>query len=298
MTEIQNEIRTEPQEKKKIRPGYIFLSLVPFSIMMALQTAAMLPGFILTIIEVSKTGAENDFSVLVSHFNEKYGLISYTAYGLACLAVYLPWYYKSFVKKEPKVIYKKALGIKAVGLCAALMPCFYFVVTASLTKAYDFFPNAMATYEKLVESTSLGMNIQITIVYFLILAPVVEELCFRGLMLRMLERSNIHYMLAIFIQAALFGIMHANAVQGSYAFFMGMLLGFLRYKYKTVILTTAVHMLFNILGSVIALWLQAMGMTKEMQMWAGIAGAVVAAGLLVLIILDKNTYLEEQKVTS
>ena len=194
MAENLNENSIEANGKKKFRAVYLFLALIPFAIMMVVQTVVVLPGLILSINEMANSNLPYDLSTLIEIFNAKYGLVSYTAYGLILIAIFLPWYFKGFYKKEPKVEYKKALGFKPVALCAVVMVCMYFVVTASLTKAHDLFPQLMETYEQLIENSSLGIDLPVTIVYVIIMAPIAEELCYRGITLNYLEKSNMHYL--------------------------------------------------------------------------------------------------------
>lgn len=291
----------QTEEKAKIRIGYIFLAFVPFAVLMAIQTIVQLPGVILSVMDMSKNGQPFTTDLLMSTFNEKYGLISYTVYALAAIAVFLPWYYRSVVKNGPKIIYKKALGVRPVLLSAAVMVCMYFVVTALLTMMNNIAPGAMESYKKLVETSALGVDMAITIVYTILLAPIAEELCFRGVMQGMLEKSNLPVRNVILIQSILFGVMHMNLVQGLYAVILGMILGYLRYKYKTIILNAGVHMFFNFVGTIVAGWLEKFNIPDHMSMIFGCIGLALAAAILVLIGKDRTLYCEkreEQKVIS
>ena len=289
------------EEKAKIRKGYIFLAFVPFAVFMAIQTIVQLPGIILSIMDISKSGQPFTVDLLMSTFNEKYGLISYTVYALASIAVFLPWYYKSIVKKGPKTIYKKALGVKPILLSACIMVCMYFVVTAALTLLSNVAPGAMESYKKLVETSELGVDMPITIVYVILLAPIAEELCFRGVMQGLVEKSNLPIRDVILIQSILFGVMHMNLVQGLYAVVLGMILGYLRYKYKTIILNAGVHMFFNFVGSIVSGWLEKLKIPDNLTYVIGGIGLALAATLLVLISKDRTLYCEkreEQEVIS
>ena len=283
------------EEKKKVRAGYVFLAFVPFAAMMAIQTVVQLPGTILSIMEIAKGGEPYSVERLMEIFNAKYGLLSYTIYALACIAVFLPWYYKSIVKKNPKIVYKKALGWRPLVMSAAIMVSMYFVVTALLTGLGIIAPGLMESYKKLVEVSALGVDMPITIVYVILLAPIAEELCFRGMVLGYLEKSNINIRNAILIQALLFGFMHLNFVQGSYALLLGLILGYMRYKYKTVILTAGVHMFFNFVGSIVSGWLQQINIPDHLTMIFGGIGLIAAAAFIVLIAKDRNLYCEERE---
>ena len=75
-------------------------------------------------------------------------------------------------------------------------------------------------------------------------APLVEEFCVRGLCQNRLMRIA-PPAVAIFLQAALFGVMHWNLVQSSYAFLLGLLLGWVYYRARTILAPILLHFFFN-----------------------------------------------------
>ena len=85
----------------------------------------------------------------------------------------------------------------------------------------------------------------ITLIYVILLAPIAEELLFRGLTQKYAERA-IGALPAIFFQAAIFGIYHMNLVQGIYAFIFGLLLGFIARKSKALFPCILLHMVINL----------------------------------------------------
>ena len=282
---------------KKKHMGYFFIAFIPFAIMMALQTAAMIPGMILTVAELSKSGQNYDVTFLMKTFNEKYAIYCYMAYCVAAITIFLIWYLKSFVKKGPKISYKKALGVKPVILTLAIMLCLYFTVNGAFIAANKLFPEVMKKYAELMELSSLGSNMWITVLYGILLGPVAEELCYRGLVFGYLEKSNVSIRIVIVVQAALFGIMHANLVQGLYAFALGVLFGYLRYKYKTLLLMIGAHMLFNFSGTIVAVKMENSGLTDTMNMVLGAVAAILVAVFIILIAKDKRScYVQEETI--
>lgn len=76
-----------------------------------------------------------------------------------------------------------------------------------------------------------------------IIAPVAEEIVFRGAILRSLLKifdRRMHW-IAIFISAVLFGIVHGNAAQGLNATITGLLLGWMYYRTRSVLPGIAFH---------------------------------------------------------
>ena len=73
--------------------------------------------------------------------------------------------------------------------------------------------------------------------YFIVglLAPLSEELVFRGAILRELLKWKENPWIGIFISAMLFSLVHMNPVQMPHAFLVGILLGWLYYRTDSII---------------------------------------------------------------
>jgi membrane protease YdiL (CAAX protease family) len=78
-----------------------------------------------------------------------------------------------------------------------------------------------------------------------VMAPVVEELLFRGAILGHLLRQGRSPRMAIFLSALLFGIMHFNPVQSFFAFFLGLAFGWLYYRTGSVAPGIVAHAINN-----------------------------------------------------
>lgn len=84
------------------------------------------------------------------------------------------------------------------------------------------------------------------IISTVVLAPFLEELFFRGVILKgLLNNKKINPWVAILISAALFGIVHFNPWQLVGAFFLGFLLGWVYYKTGTLFNTIFLHFVNN-----------------------------------------------------
>ena len=80
-----------------------------------------------------------------------------------------------------------------------------------------------------------------------------EELVFRGLLAGRLARYG--QKPGAFISALLFGLYHANLEQFFYAFALGLLLSYAYYRTGLLRTSVLLHMLFNIIGSVVPMLL-------------------------------------------
>lgn len=119
------------------------------------------------------------------------------------------------------------------------------------------------------------------------IGPLVEEFVFRGVLMEGLLRAGKGMHTVVWLQAFVFGAMHANPWQFFYAFFIGALFGYLRIWTGGIALTSGIHMLVNGL-SMLALYFDvgAFGGTGTGEMvnmdpiWPGLA--LFATGLVAL----------------
>ena len=239
---------------KKLRIGYVFLSLVPVAIFLVIQTACQMPFFIMASVEaVNNPDAPSDpidaVYYLMEIFNDKYAVYAYLSYAVIGLVVFGIWYFKSFVKTGPKLKFSQVFGVKSLVAAIAGSLGFFFAINAALTLAEMLIPWAMEEYHQLVELSGLGSDTVITVVYAICLGPILEELVFRGVVFSFLEKSNIKPVFTILITAVLFGFVHMNIVQGVYAAALGIFLGFMRYKYRSIMITILAHIVLNSTGT-------------------------------------------------
>ncbi len=80
-----------------------------------------------------------------------------------------------------------------------------------------------------------------------VLAPILEELIFRGIILDgLLETYSPN--IAIFVTSLLFGIYHLNLIQFIYGFIIGIFLGWVYYHSKSLSLPMLIHAVVNATG--------------------------------------------------
>ncbi len=87
-----------------------------------------------------------------------------------------------------------------------------------------------------------------------ILAPLAEEIVFRGAILRTLlgMMSKKNHWVAIMISAALFGVVHGNLAQFVNALLMGLLLGWMYYRTKSLVPGILMHWVNNTMAYVLS----------------------------------------------
>lgn len=114
-----------------------------------------------------------------------------------------------------------------------------------------FTPELMENHRQVMESLGMFSPSFLSVLYTAVLAPVTEELLFRGLTMKILSREFPFWM-ANMIQAFYFGLVHGNVVQGIYAFLIGLLLGLLLKKYGRLRACIACHAVVNTFGIIVS----------------------------------------------
>ena len=103
-------------------------------------------------------------------------------------------------------------------------------------------------YQEIAEEMFNNNGIVIQLVVIGILAPVSEELIFRGLIFRR-SRDYVGFMWAAVCSGLFFGIYHGNLTQGIFAFFMGMLFAAIYEHFGTLWAPIVAHMANNIFAT-------------------------------------------------
>ena len=106
-------------------------------------------------------------------------------------------------------------------------------------------PNFAETEFDLIMKNRLG--------YFVIglLAPLAEEMVFRGAILRALLRWNSRHWVGIAISALLFALIHMNPAQMPHAFLIGLLLGWMYWRTDSIVPGVVYHWVNNTVAYVL-----------------------------------------------
>ena len=91
-------------------------------------------------------------------------------------------------------------------------------------------------------------------VLMVVVGPIVEEIIFRKVLIDRLSIYGDHT--AIVFSAAAFGLMHGNLYQLFYAILVGLVLGYVYTVTRDIKYPIIIHMLLNLLGSVVAIPVQ------------------------------------------
>ncbi len=249
---------------------YMLMNVVIFTITFCVT-------MVQTIIDVAQNGsmsASTDAAMLAA----EWGYIVTVAIGLLIL---LLWKKKDYFRYE---IFAKGRPMDA-GSFVGILFVFLSIqlVTTLLNSGIEWLLNQMGLTMLTALENAGGMADSLPMfLYASILAPITEEILFRGLVQRSFMPFGKKF--AIFASALLFGIFHGNLAQTPFAFMTGLVLGYVAAEYN-IVWAMVLHMVNNL---VLADMLSRLTASLPVEIADGIAGLVIIllglAGLVVLVV--------------
>lgn len=262
----------------------LLLSTAPFLLAMGVQFVAVyylliIAGIFLFGVAPAIQGTAynvDDLLNLASDMN--FNTLASIIFSVFCIAIFAIWYYHS-CGGNFKINMKKSFHLYEIIGLVLLVPGTQFLCSIAMSVVATIFPSWLEDYMELIESAGLTGDVPLLMmIYSVLLAPIGEELIFRGVTLRIARRA-FPFWIANTIQALLFGIFHMNPLQGCYTFMLGLFMGYICEKGGTIYHAILFHLLFNLWGTTASEWL-----TVEDPLLQGLiiiagAGIGVAAGL-------------------
>ena len=250
-----------------------------------------------------KSNSENTISKILQMdynqpMNQAYLVLAQHIVFLICFGV---WYYRIFYRRNNvsddntkgrmKNIFSCVCSIRTPFLLLAGV-AIQIMVDGILSLVSPLFPDTFAAYYELV-SKAVGVNRAVPmIIATFIIAPIGEELFFRGVIMGYAKR----YMpgaSAILFQGVLFGLYHGNIVQGIYACILGCLLGFVAYKADTLLASMILHFSINLS----VLFIPSVWFEDTVRCSIITAGALVLTVLFVWLAMRKMRKKKEKRNT-
>ena len=201
---------------------YYFLYQFLFTALIALPS---------TWIQIMNNGGD------VSSFTP--GETTYTTTGIAMIlsGIAMIWHlihfkYVKFNLKSFGEVSGKTIGLSIPLIVAGML----FI---NLCSEFIGLPDLMQDTFRAMSRNVFG------IISIAIMAPLVEELLFRGAIQGYMLRKGIKPLHAILIASAIFGIVHMNPIQIPFAFAIGMIFGWLYYRTGSVVPGIIGHFINN-----------------------------------------------------
>ena len=123
-----------------------------------------------------------------------------------------------------------------------------------------------------------------------LLAPLVEEVVFRGAILRTLLRAFGSHWAAITVSALLFAVVHLNPAQMPHAFLMGLLLGWMYYRTGSILPGVVLHWVNNTVAYAVTILLPASNDMTLSQLFGGNQTSVILSIVFSLFIFLPAIY--------
>ncbi len=272
-------------DKRKYIPWIFIPCVLAFVIQIVITIIVMEGGAVYALGSFKG----NTFDELISYvydtaFSTATNGLIYLLYSVIGIIVFFSIYHSMFMKDSTYSLRGKSKNLPAtlagvVLFCVGMQYVSMYLVSA-LSSA---FPAWLEEYEQLLESAGLeGELSPLMALYALLLGPIVEEIVFRGITLSAAKKVMPYY-LAIVVQALLFGAFHMNVIQSSYAFVLGLGLGYIMHLYDNIFITLLIHVGYNIIGTVGATYLPTGGDTLiSFFFWVLFALIISYAGIILL----------------
>lgn len=161
------------------------------------------------------------------------------------------WYYLYVVRRQKRagIPFAGKFTGKSFGFTVMLAFGAQLLVGLLLTIWQLAAPDMIEAYNQMMEEAGIAELSVLSVIATVILAPVGEEIIFRGLTIEYLKKAGAGFWVINVIQALFFGIAHMNLVQGTYAFLLGLACGYVVLRYESLLAGIAVHFVFNAYGT-------------------------------------------------
>jgi hypothetical protein len=215
----------------------IKLLLMYVAIQLVCQFIVSVFYFIPKISDVMKSGKTSPDEIADMLTGDGEQLVSVTAITLLISGILMAWYlirgkYVNFSVQSFKEVPVRVIGMSLIFVIGALM------TSNLITETMDL-PDLMGDAFISMSHTVWGF------LSMAVMAPVVEELLFRGAIQGHMLRIGYSPILAICLSALVFGIVHFNPAQSFFAFLLGLVFGWLYYRTGSVIPGMVAHAINN-----------------------------------------------------
>lgn len=224
---------------------------IPMLILITIQVGStnvcsIISTFIFSLDHPHATDAVLEHSLSLSN-DSHYIMIIMLVYDVVGLLGF-GFYYFMMLKTRPTHSYKN-ISIAGAAKIIVFFAALEVLVGAALNVGFIIAPGALEHYFELIDTMGLSEMSVLSTLVAIVLTPVLEEIAYRAVTINLAEKFTDEFWLANITQAAIFGLAHLNLVQGIYAFLMGLVLGYVYKKYKSLAASIIGHISFNIAGT-------------------------------------------------
>ncbi|MBQ7919140.1 MAG: CPBP family intramembrane metalloprotease [Lachnospiraceae bacterium] len=291
-------------KEKKLKFSGLIMCLVVLLISVVLQfvggVLGALPSSIMLGIEIAQQGI-TDMEVINQMSAEATASAIELGVVVAHLLIILTfglWYGLGIRKKIQTSILGEVFNAKNIGVTLLMAVSICFAVNFGMEVAVYVIPESIVeSYVEMMEMAGFGESL-LTTIAAVCLAPIGEELVYRGTCMYFAEKfvgglsKNKAFWIANVIQALGFGVFHMNIIQGTYAFLMGLCLGYLVKRYKSIIPAMIAHCVINACSSF--LWTPVYNVMPQSTLVFGICTVACLAVTALAFKLGGNPITEQE----
>ena len=252
-----------------------WIALIYYVLMNICAVAGMAAEVAVAMVEASAFGMDAMMDAAMEAAASGWGYVAATVIGMIILFAWKKrkfWREQIWMKGRPMKC-GDFFGILVIFLSAQLVYQFYVM---ALEVGLNVFGLTMLEGLELMASTADSFSM---FLYIGILAPIVEEILCRGLILRTLMPFGKKF--AIFASAFLFGMFHGTILQVPFAFLVGLVLGYVAAEYS-IAWAMILHMVNNLVLGDMLTRLIPDEITSTVTMWVVLVICAVAAIIVVV----------------
>lgn len=216
-------------------------SVCYLALFLGMQVAIMLPESVYIGVMAALGGDVDELYDQLLANTMTYTMIS----GLLTIAIVIA-VYRLRRKPMAEALWLRGVDGPTLLTGAALAPTLYLIVSEALALLPEAWLESYTEASAGIDSGTLTGVLAVAVV-----APVVEELIFRGLMLNRLSRVMPGWLAAVLSSAA-FGVCHGHPVWFAYAFVLGAFFAFLDLRAQSILPSILGHVAFNAISQILS----------------------------------------------
>ena len=200
---------------------------------------------------------------------------------------------KKNIKAELQIVKTSKSNI-IIGIGLGISAWLFNTGLISLVQEAGLLKEHFSIMENMLAPLNEG-SILISLLTVGIVVPFTEEFIFRGVIFKTLNK-NISTLGTIIIQALFFGIFHGNLIQGIYATLLGLVLGYITYRTRSLWTAIIIHIINNTIATISPFILNNVPSTTSILLAFIIIGAL-GVTILIYFINKKNSRYESKFIS-
>ena len=227
--------------KYSFREAIIAIARALLVILVFLFVPTLVSSVVTSIVSALNSGMpKDDLAALITSLTSPIMAVSY----VVAIFVFVIFYK---IRKTSLISMSGAEPTRASFLIDGVLLGFgmYGAFQGAILLLTKIIPESWFNLQNSQSSSLLGGSMAFAIIYTVLIAPVCEETIFRGLVLTIFD-GKLPKWLGILISALVFALIHLpSPIAFIYTLTLGVVLGFVRYRTKSLVPCVLAHIIFN-----------------------------------------------------